>query len=106
MTDADDSLLRKPIIIIGAPRSGTSLLLSVLGEHRRLAVLSEPRILWRWGNDAKSDLLRAEDARPEVCRHVRSAFADRVREQRRERFVEKTPSNALRPAFVERVFPD
>jgi hypothetical protein len=102
----DDALLAKPIIIIGAPRSGTNLLLNLLAAHRRLAVLSEPRIVWRFGNDARSDMLRPEDARPEVRRHIRARFARMVREQGRERLVEKTPSNALRPGFVDAVFPD
>lgn len=106
MSEADDRLLRRPIIIIGAPRSGTNLLMNLLAAHRGLAVLSEPRIVWRFGNDAKSDLLRPEDARPEVRRHIRARFARMVRDQGRERFVEKTPSNALRPGFVDAIFPD
>ena len=106
MSEADDALLARPIIIIGAPRSGTSLLLEVLGSHPRLAVLSEPRITWRFGNDRKSDLLRPEDARPAVRDHIRRRFAAMVREQGAERILEKTPSNALRPGFVDQVFPD
>lgn len=101
----DDARLRHPIVIIGPPRSGTSLLASVLGEHRRLAMINEPRLTWRWGNDDRSDLLGPEDARPEVCRHVRASFAAIAREKGAERIVEKTPANALRPAFVERVLP-
>jgi hypothetical protein len=104
--NGDEFRLRRPIIIIGAPRSGTNLLMNLLGSHRRLAAISEPRIIWRFGNDARSDLLRPEHARPEVRRHIRARFARMVRERERERFVEKTPSNALRPGFVDAVFPD
>jgi hypothetical protein len=100
-----ESVLHKPIVIIGPPRSGTTLLMRVLAAHRRLAVLSEPRLTWRYGNDRRSDLLRPEHARPEVCAHVREAFAAELRRQGGERIVEKTPSNALRPAFVEAVLP-
>jgi hypothetical protein len=102
----DDQLLKKPIIILGAPRSGTTLLSKVLGQHRDVAHLIEPRMTWRYGNDQKSDMLRPEDARPKVIAHIRKRFADFVRKSGKSRLVEKTPSNSLRPAFVNKVFPD
>lgn len=103
---SDDDILRKPIIIIGPPRSGTSLLMNVLGQHRDAVHINEPRFTWRFGNDGKSDWLQPEDARPDVRAHIRQAFAAKVREGGGQRLVEKTPSNALRPGFVEAVFPD
>jgi hypothetical protein len=106
MSATDDELLRDPIIIVGAPRSGTAILAHVLRAHPDLAYLREPRLLWKYGNDAKSDLLHPEDARPEVRAHIRGEMARFVREQGRRRLVEKTPSNALRLGFVDAVFPD
>ena len=97
--------LDRPIVVIGSPRSGTTLLGNLLKCHPQLAQLEEPRLTWKYGNDNKSDLLRAGDARPEVCRHIRQTFARAVREQGRTRLVEKTPSNALRMEFVDRVLP-
>lgn len=97
--------LDRPIVVIGSPRSGTTLLGNLLGEHPRLAHLVEPRLTWKFGNDAKSDMLRPEDARPEVCRHIRRTFAKVVQDAGKERLIEKTPSNALRMEFVERVLP-
>jgi len=102
----DDQLLEKPVIILGAPRSGTTLLSKVLGQHRDVAHLIEPRMTWRYGNDRKSDMLRPEDATPRVIAHIRKRFADFVRREGKTRLVEKTPSNSLRPAFVGKVFPD
>ena len=97
--------LERPVILLGAPRSGTTILGDVLGRHRRLAFADEPRLVWRYGNDRKSDLLRREDARPEVRRHIRAHFARFVRESGKARLLEKTPSNALRPEFVDAVLP-
>lgn len=105
MTDTGD-VLSKPVIIIGAPRSGTTILAEVLGAHPALAYAREPRLTWRFGNDRRSDMLRAEDARPEVRTHIRESFARFVTDQGASRLLEKTPSNALRPAFVDQVFPD
>lgn len=106
MDPADDDLLRKPIIILGAPRSGTAILAHVLRAHPDLAYLREPRLLWRYGNDKRSDMLRPAEARPEVRAHIRAEMARAVREQGRRRLVEKTPSNALRVPFVDAVLPD
>ena len=98
--------IQKPIFIIGAPRSGTSFLSNVMEQHRSTALLTEPRLTWRYGNDGKSDMLRPSDARPDVRDHVRSTFEQFVREQGKARLVEKTPSNALRMPFVNEIFPD
>jgi hypothetical protein len=106
MSPSDAELLERPIIILGSPRSGTSLLSGVIGKHRALAMAMEPRLVWRYGNDGKSDFLARKDARPAVVAHIRSTFARLVREQGKGRLVEKTPSNSLRPAFVDAVFPD
>lgn len=102
----DDELLQSPIIILGAARSGTTLLSKVLGQHRDVAHLVEPRMTWRYGNDRKSDMLRPEDATPRVITHIRKRFAQYMRQQGKTRLVEKSPNNSLRPAFVQRVFPD
>ena len=106
MVDSDDTLLRKPIIIIGAPRSGTTMLTRIFGQHPGLALLIEPRLTWRHGNHGKSDMLQPQDARPEVCRYIRRQFARTVRTKGGQRLVEKHPSNSLRMGFVDRIFPD
>lgn len=105
MNDSD-ACLKSPIIVLGAPRSGTTILASLLARHPHLHYMEEPRLTWRYGNDQKSDMLDAEDARPEVIRHIRAAFARQIREAGKERLLEKTPSNALRGPFIDRVFPD
>jgi Sulfotransferase family len=97
--------LDRPIIVVGSPRSGTTLLGDLLQAHPALAYAPEPRLVWRYGNDGLSDALRPEDARPEVCRHIREHFARLIEQAGRERLLEKTPSNALRLGFVDRVLP-
>jgi Sulfotransferase family len=101
----NDSLI-KPIIVVGAPRSGTTNLGRILSGHPAVAYAAEPRLTWRYGNDGKSDMLLPEDARPEVVRHIRETFAGLVRDENKQRLLEKTPSTALRLAFVDKVMPD
>jgi len=106
MAELDDKLLTRPIIVLGTPRSGTTFLLQLLANQPDLVHVDEPRLIWRYGNDRRSDQLAEADARPEVVRHIRKKFAERVRSGGGSRLLEKTPSNALRIGFVDRVFPD
>lgn len=99
-------MLRKPIVVLGSPRSGTTLLSNLLKHHPDVYLAEEPRFVWKYGNDGKSDLMHVRDARPEVRSHIQKEFARQVAENGAERLVEKTPSNCLRVDFVNEVLPD
>jgi hypothetical protein len=99
-------LLDRPIILLGAPCSGTTFLGKTLGRHAALAFADEPRLVWRYGNDHKCDMLSPRDAHEEIKRHIRGYFAAFVRDAGALRLLEKTPSNSLRPEFVATVLPD
>lgn len=99
-------VLHRPIVILGAPRSGTTLLSQLLKHHPQLYLANEPRILWKYGNDARSDLLRPEHATPAVRDEIRKRFAARVQAAEATRLLEKTPSNSLRAPFVDAVLTD
>lgn len=77
-----------------------------MSKHSQLAMLVEPRLTWKYGNDEKCDLLKPADARPEVVAYIRSKFAAFVQAEGKHRLAEKTPSNALRVGFLHEVFPD
>ena len=99
----------KPILIVGCPRSGTTLLLQALirsGELR--SVQGEGHILWDefhhprdrgWDSDAleAGDLTRRE--REYVLRAIRMVVRGR-------RFVDKTPESCLRISYLDALFPD
>ena len=106
MNPVSESVLKKPIFLIGSPRSGTSFLSRLLRRHHALAYIGEPRITWRYGNDRRSDMLGARDARDDVAQYIRAAFAKQIIAQGKNRLVEKTPSNALRLDFINQIFPD
>jgi hypothetical protein len=98
--------MESPIIILGSPRSGTTILGNLLAQHPELHYEEEPRLTWRYGNDAKSDCLTIKDLDDGIKRLIRNAFEKRVNEAGKKRLLEKTPSNALRPEFVDAVFPE
>lgn len=99
----------KPVLIIGCPRSGTTLLLQALIRSDELrSVQSEGHILWDefhhpsdrgWDSDA----LDAENLSRREREYVHRAIRMFVREKR---FVDKTPESCLRIAYLDVLFPD
>lgn len=101
-----NSLIKRPVIILGAPRGGTSILGRILQAHPAFVHIKEPRLIWRYRNDHRSDQLSAIHANPAIASYIRSRFAALAHNSAGERILEKTPSNSLRVPFVESVFPD
>ena len=102
--------LDRPVFIIGAPRSGTSLLYAIL---RRSSVLKhwpgESHEIWEadyhpalrgW----ESNRLDPEDVTPDAAKRIERAFF--LVTGKRHRLLDKTPRNALRVPFVDALFPD
>ena len=114
--------LRRPIIIVGAPRSGSTLLFETLatclpvytvqGEsHQQIERFTALRPQSR--NYASNQLGRA-DAEGPIAEALRQAFLDSLRDRAGQApndssevpWLEKTPKNALRVPFLNAVFPD
>lgn len=98
-----------PLVIIGAPRSGTNMLRDVLTRFPGVATwpCDEINYIWRHGNlRYPSDELPAEFARPSVKQYVRRKFEWVARQYDADLVVEKTCANSLRIPFVDRVVPE
>jgi hypothetical protein len=99
----------KPLVIIGAARSGTNMLRDILTSLPQFTTwpCDEINYVWRHGNVRHpSDELRPEQARPSVRAYVRSAFARIGRRKPGAWVVEKTCANSLRVEFVDRIVPE
>ncbi|HEX2241438.1 MAG TPA: sulfotransferase, partial [Actinomycetota bacterium] len=102
--------LERPIFIVGAPRSGSSLLHSVLVASRQIGHWSgEAHEVWEADHHPafrqwSSNVLEATDATPEAVARIRRQFF--LATGPRKRFLEKTPRNSLRIPFIETIFPD
>lgn len=99
---------KNPVIIVGAPRSGTNALRDAMSSLAGFTTwpCDELNPLWRTGNrDVPTDELTVMHARPEVRGRIQNAFAKRARSAPGATVVEKTCANTLRLDFVDRVLP-
>lgn len=119
-----DTCFERPIIILSAPRSGSTLLFEVLSQntslctiggesHAVIETIPELNIAMR---GFRSNALTKEDATADIIHLLRAGFASRLRKADGTgvslphhsplRFLEKTPKNSLRVDFLNCVFPD
>jgi hypothetical protein len=106
-SDSDMDPLHKPILVVGAARSGTYLLASILEKNLAVSYVGEVNELWKkYTPRLKCDFIPARCATPEVVKQTREALASHCRTYGDGKMLEKTPANALRLPFVKKVFPD
>jgi len=99
----------RPVIIVGAPRSGTNMLRDVLTSFEGLATwpCDEINYIWRHGNVRySSDEFPPENATPPVKRYIQRRFNDIRQKYDADVVVEKTCANSLRVPFVDAVVPN
>lgn len=104
-----DSRSRSPVVIIGAPRSGTNMLRDVLCSLPGLATwpCDEINYIWRHRNARHpSDEFTPDMATPRVKRYIRGRFDWVERRYGARTVVEKTCANSLRVPFVDEVVPE
>ncbi len=100
---------RRPIFIIGAPRSGTTLLFHLLRGHESLRSLPvEGHVLWGAYQHPRlkawsSDRAVADDIRDHERRYVYAGIGALAGEST---FLDKTPKNALKVPYLIDLFPD
>lgn len=102
---------RRPIIILGAARSGTKFLRDTLGASSEVAVIPyDVNFIWRTGNEScRHDALDPELCSESLAARIRMDLHRAARQScahPTRRLLEKTVSNTLRVEFVSRVFPD
>ncbi|MGE3394566.1 MAG: sulfotransferase, partial [Steroidobacteraceae bacterium] len=120
--DGELPAIERPIIILSAPRAGSTLLFETLaqaagvytigGESHKL--IESIGALRPGGGAVTSNRLTAQDAKPAIVTELRRRFAAQLRDREGNppapgaavRLLEKTPKNALRVPFLLEVFPD
>ena len=101
----------RPIFVIGAPRSGTMLLYTVLRSSPKLAHWRPTEAHEVWEADYhpmtrgwESNVLNADELNEDAARRIRRSFF--LVTGPNKRLIDKTPRNVLRVPFIDAVFPD
>jgi hypothetical protein len=115
-----DPVFDRPVFIISPPRAGSTLLFETLLRapqvftigHESHALIEGLRELHPAQNDFGSNRLDAAAATPAIAAELRKRFQAELRDCFHRppqhwpvRMLEKTPKNALRVAFLAKVFP-
>ena len=103
------SIAYTPVIVVGAPRSGTNMLRDVLAGIESVATwpCDEINYIWRHGNVRHdSDELTPDMASPTIVHYIRQQFDWVADHYKAHTVVEKTCANSLRVPFVSQVMPD
>ena len=128
MTDFQPPRLAQPLIIVSAPRAGSTLLFETLARFPDLWTISEESHeiiegipdLHPAAHGYTSNRLTAADATPPIINSLHDRFARQLQDRSSRhwsdlpeaerppsvRLLEKTPKNALRIPFLRAVFPD
>lgn len=95
------------LLIVGPPRSGTSILGRILGAHPAVSTWVEPYFVWdHFFRGAPHDERTAEDANPTVCSQIRGDFDNFRKGMGADIVADKSPRNCLRIPFTQQVFPE
>jgi hypothetical protein len=98
-----------PLIIVGAPRSGTNMLRNVMCGLPTFGTwpCDEINYIWRYDNpDWPTDALPVRLATDPVSRYIESRFSRLASVQNLQVVVEKTCANSLRVPYVNAVLPN
>lgn len=113
--------LRAPVFIVAAPRSGSTLLFETLAASSQLCTVGGEAHwlvetipeLTPGAGVVDSNRLTAEQATPAIAERIVRQIVDQLRDADGKpvaadvgTFLEKTPKNALRVPFFDRIFPD
>ncbi len=97
----------RPIILIGAARSGTKMLRDTIALHPQIDKIPyDINYIWRLGNEnLPHDELTPDMATQEVIHRIRKQFLH-YHSPGSPFLIEKTVGNTLRPLFVNKVLPE
>lgn len=101
--------MTEPVVIIGAPRSGTNMLRDALDRFPQIVTwpCDEINYIWRHGNIRyPSDEFLPDMATTSVSEYIRAQFSKLSQHNDAPVVLEKTCANSLRVGFVDRVLPD
>jgi hypothetical protein len=99
--------LRRPILLFGNYRSGTTIAQQLIGLHPDIVTWYEPRTLWLYADPGRRhDEFDENDATQKVKDYIRGRFLSYQSRHDNRRIMEKTPPNILKVPYVHAIFPE
>jgi hypothetical protein len=94
------------IFIIGAPRSGTTLLAKLFDTTGNFAYLEEPNFIWKSAGNSENDEDEGRDLSLYKIQRIRQRIIQAAQLDGDDILLEKTPSNCLRLHLLLAIFPE
>lgn len=101
--------LDRPLIVVGAGRSGTTLIREALTQHKDVASFEfEMNALWKYRNEhIDHDMLSINSHySAAVSDYIKNEFLKKSIKCGRSRILDKTVANVMRLAFIQKVLPE
>ncbi len=98
-----------PVVLFGAPRSGTQMYRDMICSHPEIATwpYNEMTYMWRYGNRSyPTDEIPVELLTPKIAEYIRGTFIKLSQKTGSPIIVDKTCHNCLRPEYVRAVLPE
>ncbi len=99
-----------PVFLLGAGRSGTKFVRSILSQSSEIdAIPFDVGYVWRYGNESvPHDELTPDMVNEKIIAYIRKTLPRLVdkKDQNTRYYLEKSVPNTLRPAFMHKVFPE
>lgn len=93
--------------IVGAPRSGTTVLSNILNCHPKIRQWFEPYFVWdRHFRLAPDDVRRPEQCAPKILEQITNDFYTYQNKLDCELVIDKSPRNSLKIPFILKIFPN
>ena len=99
----------KPIVIIGAPRSGTNILRDTLTKIPSIKSwdCDEIPYIWLYGNkNSLTDVLKPDMLNSKIKNFIRYKISDLAKKKKVNYIVEKTCANSLRVDYIDQIIPE
>jgi hypothetical protein len=101
------SQLDRPIVIIGTPRSGKSLITNVFKSAEEFCLVNEPLSIWNLGMTTRSDDCRnADEATPKIKGQILDACREQLERSGKSRYLDGLAYHAIRIGFIDAVLPN